>query len=287
MIKKFNKFNIYELTYLKLIGLLELCWSLFKKQKKSGDKLDVIISLHEKDIEILEYCILGIRKNLMHEISQIFIISKDTAKTRKKIERLNCSFVDENSLIDLKKENINYVYKNIDRSGWLFQQFLNYAGVVKLGMSEYKFCINADTILSKKQTFLKNNKIVFNACDDYHFDYFDAAEKILGIKNFSKFSFTSHHMLYRRSIMESMHKIIEKRFKEKWYYAIYNNVNKNLHACHSDFETYAQFVFNYHRNSMKIEYWFNKTIFKDKSISNYFNQFILKSISFHSWAKDL
>ena len=87
--------------------------------------------------------------------------------------------------------------------------------------------------------------------------------------------------------MDSMHKIIEKRFKEKWYYAIYNNVNKNLHACHSDFETYAQFVFNYHRNSMKIEYWFNKTIFKDKSISNYFNQFILKSISFHSWAKDL
>ena len=67
--------------------------------------------------------------------------------------------MDENSLIDLKKENINYVYKNIDRSGWLFQQFLNYACVVKLGMSEYKFCINADTILSKKQTFLKIIKL--------------------------------------------------------------------------------------------------------------------------------
>ena len=287
MTKRFNKFNKIDLILLKLNGFLELFFSFFLKSTKSNQSLDVIISLHEKDIEIIELCISALRINLMHEINYIFIITKNIESIKNKIKKLKCSFVDENSLIYLKKENINYVYKNIDRSGWLFQQLLNYAGVVKLGKSDYKFCINADTILSKKQKFLKNNKIVFNACDDYHFDYFEAAEKLLGLKYFSKFSFTSHHMLYRKSIMESMHKSIEKKFNESWDVAIYNNVDKSLHACHSDFETYAQYVFNYHRNLMKVEYWFNKTVFKNKNVSNYFDKFFFKSISFHSWAKKL
>ena len=86
--------------------------------------------------------------------------------------------------------------------------------------------------------------------------------------------------------MIDMLSLIERNFKKKWYLAILNNVNKNLHSCHSDFETYAQYFYNYHNKSMKIEYWFNKTVFKDTKILSYFNHLIYKSISFHSWAKN-
>ena len=65
----------------------------------------------------------------------------------------------------------------------------------------------------------------------------------------------SHNILYKRSVMIDMLSLIERNFKKKWYLAILNNVNKNLHSCHSDFETYAQYFYNYHNKSMKIEYW--------------------------------
>ena len=87
--------------------------------------------------------------------------------------------------------------------------------------------------------------------------------------------------------MQEMLKTIEKNFNQLWYEAILNNVNKNLQSCHSDFETYAQFFYNHYKKSMKIEYWFNKSVFKDTKINNYFNHFIYKSISIHSWAKNL
>ena len=86
--------------------------------------------------------------------------------------------------------------------------------------------------------------------------------------------------------MKQMPKTIEKKFKEPWYLAILNNINKNLHSCHSDFDTYAQFFYNNYKKSMKIEYWFNKTVFKNTKINNFFNHFIYKSISIHSWADD-
>ena len=47
----------------------------------------------------------------------------------------------------------------------------------------------------QKTNFSKNNKIVFNACDDYHLDYFDAAEKILGAKNFPSFLYQSSYVI--------------------------------------------------------------------------------------------
>ena len=86
--------------------------------------------------------------------------------------------------------------------------------------------------------------------------------------------------------MKQMLKTIEKKFKEPWYLTILNNINKNFHSCHSDFDTYAQFFYNNYKKSMKIEYWFNKTVFKNTKINNFFNHLIYKSISIHSWADD-
>ncbi len=273
------------LNTLKIKGIFEIIFQKFKKRNLAL-AVDVIITLHSKDNEILGDCLKGIKKNLMHKIKNIYIITKNTNKIKHLTNEFDCIFIDEKTVLKLEKEQINYKPNNQDRSGWLYQQLLNYSGVVSLGECEYKFCINADTILSRQQMFFKNNKVVFNACDDYQTDYFDIAKKLLKINKTSIFSFTSHNILYKRSVMIDMLSLIERNFKKKWYLAILNNVNKNLHSCHSDFETYAQYFYNYHNKSMKIEYWFNKTVFKDTKILSYFNHLIYKSISFHSWAKN-
>jgi len=287
MKKKYSSYSRkISLFFLKLKGLYEIVSSKIFKIKTSTMNVDVIITMHLKDLKKIKKCIHGLKKNLMHPIDKIYIISSSSLKAIKMIKELDCIFIDENTLIKLTKDKIQYKPGGIDRAGWLFQQFLNYAGIIALGRCEYKFCINADTILSRKQIFYKNNKIVFNATNDYQNDYFEIAEKLLGLKTFSKFSFTSHHMLYKRKIMKQMLNTIEKKFKEPWYLAILNNINKNLHSSHSDFDTYAQFFYNNYKKSMKIEYWFNKTVFKNTKINNFFNHFIYKSISIHSWAED-
>lgn len=274
------------LLNLKVKGIFEIFYQKLFEKKNSTLAVDVIITLHPKDNKILKDCLKGIKKNLMHSIRKIYIITKNSNKIKSLINEFDCIFVNEKSVLDLEKNQINYRPNNIDRSGWLYQQLLNYSGVISLGECEYKFCINADTILARQQKFFKNNKVVFNACDDYHYDYFDIAKKLLNIKKTSLFSFTSHSMLYKKSVMLDMLKLIEINFKTKWYLAILENVNKNLHSCHSDFETYAQYFYNYHKKSMIIEYWFNKTVFKDTKILNYFNHLMYKSISLHSWAKN-
>ena len=86
--------------------------------------------------------------------------------------------------------------------------------------------------------------------------------------------------------MKQMFNTIEKKFKELRYLVILNNINKNLHSSHSDFDIYAQFFYNKYKKSIKIEYCFNKTVFKNIKINNFFNHFIYKSISIHSWADD-
>lgn len=273
------------LNILKIKGIFEIIFQKFRK-KKIEFPVDVIITLHPKDNEILIDCLKGVKKNLLHEIKNFYIITNNSNKITNLLDKYGCIFVDEKQLLNLEKNQIDYKPKNKDRSGWLYQQLLNYSGVISLGKCEYKFCINSDTILSRQQKFFKNNKVVFNACDDYHHDYFDIAKKLLNIKKTSLFSFTSHNMLYKKSVMIEMLKLIENNFKKKWYFAILENVNKNLHSCHSDFETYAQYFYNYYRDSMLIEYWFNKTVFKDTKILSYFNHFIFKSISVHSWAKN-
>ena len=83
-----------------------------------------------------------------------------------------------------------------------------------------------------------------------------------------------------------MLKTIKKKFRQPGYLTILNNINLDLYFCCTSFDTYAQFFYNIYKKFIKIEYWFNKTVFKNIKINNFFNHFIYKSISFHSWAAD-
>lgn len=284
-IKYYNIINNLIKTYLKIKGYIFFLYEFFFPLKKSLLPIDVIITVHPKDFDKLENCIIGVKKNILHDINKLFLIGPNDKKLIKIAKKFSCNFINEDELLNKKDLRINYIYNGVDRSGWLYQQLLNYKAVITLGDEKFKLAINSDTIFCKKQRFEKNKKIIFNVCDSYYLPHLLVAKKILNLEKFSYISFTSHHIIYNKLILNEMVSLIEDRFKSKWYRAILNNLDYWEHSNHSEFETYAQYVLTNHRNDVKIEYWFNKTVFlKDQNnIENIFDCFFYKSISFHSW----
>jgi len=285
MIKFKIFFNILLKFSLKIKGLISFVFEVFIPLKKSSANVDVIISVHPKDIVTLENCINAVKINLLHNIKNFFIISQNHPEVQKIAIANSCTFIEENKVLNKHKLSISYNYNNQDRSNWLYQQLLNYQAAITLGDSDLKFSIDSDTILSRKQKFEKGNKIVLNVCDSYYLDHLYISKKLLNIKNFSNYSFTSHHIIYSKKYLLEMLSLLETRFKKKWYKAILDNIDYSIHSNHSEFETYGQYIINKYRNNIKLEFWFNKTMFtKDENkIKNKFNCFFYKSLSFHSW----
>ena len=283
--KSFPDFGYLYLMYLIMKGYVIFFFELVFPVKKSAIPIDVIITVAPKDVSKLENCLIGIQKNVLHPISKIFVIGIMSNELDSIEKKFKCTHVNEKELLDKNQLKIKYIYNNIDRSGWLFQQFLNYQGVLDLGNENFKLAVDADTVFSKKQKFIKNGKMVFNATNSYHYPYFFVASQLLDLNKMTKVSFTSHHILYNKKIFTEMINYIEKKYNKKWYKAILNVLNFSILSNHSDFETYAQFVMNNYKKFVIVEYWFNKDIYeKDlKSFSNIFDTFFYKSLSFHHW----
>ena len=277
--------NITLKFFLKIKGLISFVFEVFIPLKKSSENVDVIISVHPKDIVTLENCINAVKINLLHNIKNVFIISQNDPEVQKIAITNSCIFIEENKVLNKDILQINYKYNNQDRSNWLYQQLLNYQAVISLGDSDLKFAINSDTILSKKQKFKKGNKLVLNVCDSYYLDHLFISKKLLSINNFSNYSFTSHHIIYSKKYLMELLNLLETKFKKRWYNAILDNLDYSIHSNHSEFETYGQYVMNRYKSNIKLEYWFNKTMFGNnrKKIKNIFNCFFYKSLSFHSW----
>jgi hypothetical protein len=287
-IRIYPQFGYFYILYLKLLGYLYFIVEIFFPVKKSSIPLDIIITVAKKDINKLENCLLGIKKNILHTISNIFIIGVQNVELEKIEKKFGCIHVEENSLLRKDSLGIKYYFNDIDRSGWLFQQLLNYQAVISLGNEKIKLSIDSDTVFCKKQKFEKNNKIIFSAANSYHLPYFVSAKNLLDLKEVTNVSFTSHHIIYNKEYLLEMLNYLEKKYSLIWYKAIIGNINYNCLSNHSEHETYAQFVMSKYKDTTKIEYWFNKTVFKKdkKEFYNIFDCFLYKTLSFHSWAVD-
>jgi hypothetical protein len=283
--KSFPGGGYLYLIYLKIIGYIFFFIEFIFPLKKSSTPIDIIITLAPKDLDKLENCLIGIKNNILHPISKIFIIGSKSNELDIILKKFKCEHVNEEELLNKNELNIKYIHNNIDRSGWLFQQLLNYQGVSSLGNENFKLAINSDTVFSKKQKFIKDGKMVFNASNTYHYPYFSIASKLLDLNKTTTVSFTSHHILYNKKIFKQMINYIEKKYNKKWYKAILDNLNYSILSNHSDFETYAQFAIKNYKKSITIEYFFNKDIYeKDlKNFSKNFQTFFYKSLSFHDY----
>ena len=279
---RFKKFNLY---FLKISTGFKMLINKFLPKIKSKKKIDIIITVAPKDFNKVTDCINSLRKYLLDNIANIYLVGPIDKKIFNISKINNCIFVDENNLLEKEKLNIEYIYKKKDRSNWLYQQLLNYKAVMKLGEENYKLAFNADTIMTSYQKFLIGNKIVFNISSDYHKPYFDIAKKLLNLNSITNFSFTSHHIIYDKRILLEMLEIIERESEVEWFKAIIKKCNYDELSCHSEFETYGQFYYNYYRHNMILEYWFNLTQTKKGNINFIKKGLFCKSISNHHWSE--
>ena len=248
--------------------------------------LDVVIPTTEKDIPVLIKCVAGLRTNLRHPIGTIFLVAPPSNKIKKIAEELKCKFINEQSILPIEKNKIKYRPRGIDRAGWICQQFVKYSGD-KIAKHENYLVIDSDTILTRPQIFMVNNRPIFNHSDEYHLPYYNVYRKLVSEKASYPLSFTSHHMIFNKKVLSELKTSIEDLHNKPWHEAILANIDKKELSAISDYETYGNY-YSSHYPAIHL-YWFNRLI--DVNRLDEYDELIStfgtssKSFSFHTHEK--
>jgi hypothetical protein len=253
----------------------------------SQTKIDIIIPVVEKDLAVLPYAIDGARDNLKHPIGRIMIVAPDSKRIKAVCADKRCEFICEDSIVPIKKEDIDYTVNGVDRSGWLFQQFIKWGGD-SISSEEHYLFLDADTVLIRPQVLEANGKIIMLHSDEHHQPYFDAYKRLLGLDAPTFLSFVSHHMLYRKCRISELKRQIEQRHQgDPWYRVLLATVDRSEMSAISEYETYGQWMLQNHADEIIREYWFNKPMRRvalkrlnalQKELSDKY-----RSISFHDY----
>lgn len=283
--------NIYKRfitsrNYRWIFWFKEIQPKLVKKNNTSEMPLDVVILAIEKDLETLPYVIDGIRKNIKHPVSNIFIVSPLSDKIQKLCLEKECIFINERSVLDINPDNIKIIIQGLDRSKWYYQQLLKLS-CEKFSNEKYYLVVDSDTVFIRPQSFEHNGKIIFNISDEYHRPYFEIYRRIFRESVKCPVSFISHKMIFEKGKLKEFKKKLEDINGCVWHEAILRNLDLNEKSGYSEYETYGQYLFSHYRSSISLEYWFNLSL-KRESLNNldqleyrYSKEY--KSISFHSW----
>ena len=218
----------------------------------SAEPIDVVIPCSPKDLDTLELCIQGIRKNGQN-IRRIIVISK---------ERLTDSaeWIDEAIYPFSKRALIveafhgdeqladAFLANPINRAGWIFQQFLKlYAPFVIPHISSNVLVLDADVIFLNPTTFMnKQGDPFFNTSHAYHPPYFNhmgallpGLYKVLPIQ-----SGICHYMLFQRPILEDLFAKIRAYHNIEPWKAFCRCIDQNeiFSSCLSEYEIYFSFT---------------------------------------------
>lgn len=249
-------------------------------------KIDIVIPSIEKDLKTLPHVIDFARANVLHPIGNIYVVSPDSEKIRQVCSEKGCIFVYEDTLLPIRKSDIDYRVGTLNLAGWMYQQFLKLSGDLFCSQENY-LVLDSDTLLVKPQVFERDGKYIFNFSDEYHKPYFDVYERLLGYPAPCPVSLTSHHILVNVHKLRQLKADLEARNGLAWYDAIMNAIDKSEPSGHSDYDTYGQYVLRSMKDSVYLEYWHNLSL-SPQLISNvnelsakYAKKF--KSLSFHSY----
>ena len=98
-----TKRRIYFFWLKQLKGRFDLN---LKRVIPSIIKLDVLIPVVEKDLEVLPYAIDSARENIKHPIGEIIIVAPDSEKIKALCKIKGCQFVNEDSVLPITKKEI-------------------------------------------------------------------------------------------------------------------------------------------------------------------------------------
>jgi hypothetical protein len=226
--------------------------------------IDIIIPVVEKDLSTLPLAIRSLRENVKHPIAEIIVVGPKSEKIKLLCNEEDCRYLNEETILPITKDSINYTVNGVRRSGWLFQQLLKLSGD-EVSSKEYFLAADADTILIRPHTFLNNKgKVLLLYSDEHHLPYFEAYNQLTGLRAQSPVSFVSHYMLFHKPKLRALKKMIEEKNDMKWYDAIIRCTNKAEMSGFSEYETYGNFVLSTYPGSVRMMYSFNLRLSRSK-----------------------
>ena len=213
---------------------------------------DIIVPVGRKDVKftprVVSYLIRCLSDvDTIYLITQYKYIKYLTKKTK---SYGKCKVLDENQILkgltfdrikDLIKERSP---KDINLTGWYFQQFLKLGFALSNYSKKYFLSWDADTLPLAPITFFSGDHILFNPKSENHKAYFETLSKLMGFGRVSDCSFISESMLFSVEIVSEMIADIERSpvLGTDW-------ISKIIYACDiegskqsfSEFETYGNY----------------------------------------------
>lgn len=234
--------------------------SLAKKQYRfTDDPIDVVIPCCRNDLDTLDLCIAGIRKNCS-QIRRVIVVSSEPFTDEAEwFDEKNYPFNKESIALYLLSQDTQlanqYLSKPNSRVGWYYQQLLKlYASFVIPHLSPNLLIVDADAIFLRPVVFLDEfNCGLYTAgggglCGiQYHRPYFDHAEKLIpGLeKVFPNYSGIAHHMLFQKPVLDDLFNEVKTTHGTELWKAFCQCVEiKEIHGSGaSEYEIYFNFVF--------------------------------------------
>lgn len=252
--------------------------------------IDVVIPAHEKDIETLNHCIHGIRKNGVG-VRRIIVISKEKYTDQ-------AEWFDE-SLFPFSYKDISDILSGHD-VGWHFQQLLKlYSVLVIPDISENVLALDADTVFLRKVKFFSDEGLpLYNLSKDKNLENSsfhqitlnhikkilpDIAEKLP--KELENISGICHHMLFQKHLIEELFARVESYdvSGDSFYKVFLKNREKSYAV--AEYNLYFYFLASLHAQNYKIRILKYKNT-SDFNLWKYRWRLKYHYCSFHSYMRD-
>lgn len=242
---------------------------------------DVIIPYHEKDSDILPYCIDGLRKHITG-FRNIYIISKE------------CPDIDDDiiwiaeSAFPFTVEDVGIHIKSTNaREGWYYQQLLKlYAHRVIPGLLPHHMILDSDNVFIRSVEFFKGDTILLDYGGLYVPEYFEHMKKLLpkDFETTSKESGVTDCIIFMTSILDDLFKRIEIHHGCPVWEAFLKCVEPETYnkSGMSEYEIYFQFVLAQYPGAYEL-----RQIKRSWGVNlNELKRTDVDVIAFHDWFRD-
>ncbi len=209
------------------------------------EPIDVVIPCAEKDVETLNLCIEGIKKNCSQVRRVVVVSSKRLTDQAEWFDEAGYPF----SKADIESY-LPFGKKISSRVGWYFAQLLKMYAIFAIpGISTNVLIIDADTIFLNPVEFLDENLGgLYNPGTEYHAPYFEHASRLHpGLRRlYPQYSGISHHMLFQYSVMQDLFVFVENLHRMPFWQAFCSCVHpEQLEGSGAaDYEIYFNFAFS-------------------------------------------
>lgn len=209
---------------------------------KSGTHFDAVIPYHEKDSEILPYCIEAAHRNL-EGLRNIYIVSKHDPDVE------NVIWIAESEFPFTIQDVGQIIPEN--RRGWYYQQLLKlYVQDVVPELLDHYLILDSDVVFVKPVTFFRGAKILLDYGGIDQEQYVTHMKAVLPdtFKDISAESGVTDHMMFRKDIMQELKARVEEIHGESLWKVLLNKIDPAYYNMSgmSEYNFYFHYVLTLH-----------------------------------------